>query len=228
MFGASDAITPFRYELNYRNYFLVTQGSIQIMMAPPKSTKYLYCEKDYENFEFRSPMNPWKIQSQYVEDFDKVKCLNVTLTQGKTIYIPSYWWYSIKFDKNASIACFRYRTYMNNIAILPQLAMYALQNQNVKRDIAKKVPLHDCMNNNGNNSGINTQINNKEEIGVTEINDLVNGSNSINTNNNNNDNNNNNNNTNINNTITQSEEIIETNEIVAANEVISTNNSRSI
>ena len=57
MFGSENTATPFRYELNYRNYFLVTEGIITIKMAPPKSSKYLHLVKDYENFEFRSPIN---------------------------------------------------------------------------------------------------------------------------------------------------------------------------
>jgi hypothetical protein len=67
-----------------------------------------------------------------------MKCLEITLTAGKTLHIPPYWWYSIKFGKNASISCFRYRTYMNNVVILPHFAMYALQIQNIKRDVVKK------------------------------------------------------------------------------------------
>jgi hypothetical protein len=143
MTGSDGTLTPFRYEINYRNYFLCTQGSIQIKLAPPRSVKYLQPINDYENFEFRSPVNPWNPQPQYVADFDKVKCLEFTLQAGKTIYIPAYWWYSFKFNKNSSVACFRYRTYMNNLAILPQVAMYALQLQNVKRDIVKKVSLEE-------------------------------------------------------------------------------------
>ena len=133
MMGSADVVSPFRYELNYRNYFMVTQGSIQLKLSPPSSTKY-----DYENFEFRSPMNPWKIQAQYIADFDKIKCLDVTLVKGQTIQIPAYWWYSIKFTKDSSISCFRYRTYMNNAAISPHIFMYALQLQNVKHDSVKK------------------------------------------------------------------------------------------
>jgi hypothetical protein len=94
---------------------------------------------DYENFEFRSPINPWNVQSLYASDFDKVKCLEVKLQVGQTIFIPAYWWYSIRFGKNTSLSCFRYRTYMNNVAILPKTIMYLLQNQNVKREVAKKV-----------------------------------------------------------------------------------------
>ena len=138
LLGSSGLETPFRYELNYRNYFIVTQGSVQIKLSPPVSTKYLNMVYDYENFEFRSPMNPWKIQAQYSADFDKIKCLDVTLIKGQTIQIPAYWWYSIKFSKNTSISCFRYRTYMNNAAISPHIFMYGLQLQNVKRDSVKK------------------------------------------------------------------------------------------
>jgi len=141
MFGSDGLETPFRYELNYRNYFIVTQGSLSIKMAPPKSTKYLYPINDYENFEFRSPINPWNPQSRFKADFDKIKCLEIVLSPGKFLFIPAYWWYTFKFSENTSVSCFRYRTYMNNIAISPNIFMYALQNQNVERKIAKKIDL---------------------------------------------------------------------------------------
>jgi hypothetical protein len=140
MMGTEGGISPLRYEVNYRNYYCVTQGTIEIKMIPPRSSKYLSPVNDYVNFEFRSPINPWSVQPLYASDFDKVKCLEVTLRVGQTIYIPAYWWYSIRFGKNASVSCFRYRTYMNNVAILPKSVMYFLQNQNVKREVAKKVP----------------------------------------------------------------------------------------
>ena len=119
------------------------QGSAQIKMAPPQSTKYLYPNYDYDNFEFKSPVNPWKVQPNYSADFDKIKCLEFTLTPGKTLFIPAYWWYSIKFNKNTSISCFFYRTYMNNIAVSPYIGMHALQIQNVKRESVKKINIQE-------------------------------------------------------------------------------------
>ncbi|MFY7728096.1 MAG: cupin-like domain-containing protein [Flavobacterium sp.] len=139
MLGAPQTCSPFRYEVNYRNYFLMTHGKAQIKLAPPHSTRYLSPIYDYENFEFRSPVNPWKPQPKYSADFDKIKCLEFTLIPGKTLYIPAYWWYSIQFQEDTSISCFRYRTYMNNLAISPYIAMFALQIQNVKRDTMKKI-----------------------------------------------------------------------------------------
>ena len=141
LLGSENTCTPFRYEINYRNYFVLTQGSAQIKMASPQSIKYLYPIYDYENFEFKSPINPWNPQSNYVADFDKIKCLEFTLTPGKTLFIPAYWWYSIKFNKNTSISSFKYRTYINNLAILPYIGLHALQLQNIKRNTIKKVDI---------------------------------------------------------------------------------------
>jgi hypothetical protein len=137
MMGSEGTCTPFRYEINYRNYFLLTQGSAIVKMAPPHSIKYLYPNYDYENFEFRSPVNPWTPQPKYSADFDKIKCLEFLLLPGKTLFLPAFWWYSIQFKNNTSISCFRYRTYMNNLAILPYIGLHALQIQNVKRNVAK-------------------------------------------------------------------------------------------
>jgi len=158
MLSSKNTVTPFRYETNYRNYFLCTQGSVEIKMSPPQSVKYLYPEYDYENFEFRSPVNPWNVQSKYNADFSKIKCLEVSLTKGKIIYIPAYWWYSIKFNNDTSVSCFRYRTYFNNLAIVPYIFMHILQIQNVKREVTNKISIETLKNsNNGENNGENNE-----------------------------------------------------------------------
>lgn len=143
LFSSKDVETPFRYDLNYRNFYMVTQGSVKVKLSPPKSSKYLYPINDYENFEFKSQINPWNPQLKYKADFDKIKCLEIKLTPGKLLYIPAYWWYTFKFDENASVSCFKYRTYMNNIAISPKICMYALQNQNVDRKITKSININE-------------------------------------------------------------------------------------
>jgi hypothetical protein len=144
--------TPFRYELNYRNYLLVTQGEIKVKFAPPKSSKYLYEIKDYENLEFMSPIDPWNVQKQYKADFNKVKCLEISIKKGKILYLPAYWWYSIEFQTpDTSVCGFKYRTYMNNFAIFPQICMRFLQSQNVKRNIVKNALVNEEQNEKQNN-----------------------------------------------------------------------------
>ena len=138
--GSKNTVTPLRYDINYRNFFLLLSGSIKIKMSPPKSEKYLHKIKDYENFEFKSLINPWNVQEKYQNDFDKIKCMEVSLEPGKIIFIPAYWWYSLQFEDNKStIISFKYRTYMNTLAILPNLFISFLQKQNIKHDIIEKV-----------------------------------------------------------------------------------------
>jgi hypothetical protein len=181
MMSSKDTITPFRYENNYRNYFLCTQGSVEIKMTPPQSSRYLYTEHDYENFEFRSPINPWNVQNKYADDFNKIKCLEISLTKGKIVYIPAYWWYSIKFSKDSSVSCFRYRTYFNNLAISPYIFMHILQLQNVKRETNNKIPIEmlqktndettnvENNSNNNNNNNINNDTNSNVSSQSNEI-----------------------------------------------------------
>jgi len=178
LFGSNRVFTPFRYEINYRNFFLVTQGSVQIKVSPPHNKKHLYTEYDYENFEFSSPINPWAPQQQYKEDFDKVKCTEFTLSPGKVIFIPSYWWYSIRFlNSDSSISCFRYRTYMNNVAISNHIGLHLLQMQNIKSissEVTKKMNvLEEKVNGelNGELNEINVNTDSVEST-TTHIDDL--------------------------------------------------------
>lgn len=175
LLGSDQTWTPFRYEINYRNYFVLTQGSCQIKLAPPQSIKYLHPCYDYDNFEFRSPVNPWNPQPKFTADFDKMKCLEFTLMPGKTVFIPAYWWYSIKLHKDTSISCFRYRTYMNNIAISPYIAMYALQMQNVKRDVVKKIDIKqlNMENHSSNDSDKNITNNIHNSDNINNMNNIV-------------------------------------------------------
>ena len=55
------------------------------------------------------------------------------------IYIPAYWWYSISYEEVSSICSFQYRTFMNTVAILPELTMSFLQRQNIKRNLLNTV-----------------------------------------------------------------------------------------
>ena len=139
LMASTGTTTPLRYEVNYRNYFLVTQGRVKILLIPPKDTRYLYPISDYDILEFRTPVNPWKVQPEYQDDFDKIKTLEVELFQGMAMFIPAYWWYSIQFIVHETSVCsFKYRTHMNTISIAPQLIMNVLQNMNTKRDTLEK------------------------------------------------------------------------------------------
>ena len=157
-FGSNNCYTPFKYEVNYRNYFLLTSGSAIVKLAPPKSSKYIFPIVDYENFEFRCLINPWNVQPEFKDNFDKIKCLEFVLEPGKTLFIPAFWWYSFQLTNDTTITSFKYRTYMNNIAISPYIGMHILQLQNVKRNIIKKINIKKL------NVNKNKNKNKKDEI----------------------------------------------------------------
>ena len=162
LLGSNNTQTPFRYEIDYRTYLVVTEGIVKLKLAPPKSTKHLYLEKDFNNFEFRSPVNPWKPQPQYKGDFSRVKCLEITLTPGKVFYLPPYWWYSIEFGKGTSVCKMSYQTYMGALSVIHYHALAFLQRNNTRDKVAK-------MLNNETNEQTQTQLSGmiQEDVTVT-------------------------------------------------------------
>ena len=99
-------------------------------------------------------------------DFNKVKSMDIEMTKGMLIYIPSYWWYSIKFSEPSSICAFKYKTYMNMLTILPEILMKYMQNQNIKRTTTNKITINPIKKNSKKNSKKNI---NKEERKKKEV-----------------------------------------------------------
>ena len=64
--------------------------------------------------------------------------MKINLKKGELLYIPSYWFYSIKFlVSNSIILNFKYDTYMNTLSILPEIIQSYLQNNNIKNNFLK-------------------------------------------------------------------------------------------
>ena len=139
MFGSHNADTPLRYHLNYRQFFIVKSGRITVKMTPMKSKKYLKPIKDYDNYEFRSPINVWNPQPEYLHEMDKLKFVEFDVYAGHVLYIPAYWWYSIKYsnDKDTIVYAATYNSVMNCVAHTPQWILYFLQQHNIYKKIAK-------------------------------------------------------------------------------------------
>ena len=140
--GSPNTITPLRYHLNYRYFCMVTSGKLQIKMSPWKSKKYLHTVKDYETFEFRSPINVWKPQKQYTNEMEKLRFLEFDIPVGHILYIPPYWWYSMKFSDDTTVIPITYNTIINITAHAPQWGLYFLQQQNIKKKIAKTLDVN--------------------------------------------------------------------------------------
>jgi hypothetical protein len=143
MMGSSGAYTPLRFHKDCRRFISTLSGKITIKMTPYKSSKYLSPINDYENYEFRSPVNVWAPQKKYKTDVSKLKFLEFDVMPGYMLYIPPYWWYSIKFSdgQETLVAGFTYNTMMNCITNIPNWALYYLQQHNTKTRIAKTIAI---------------------------------------------------------------------------------------
>lgn len=140
MFGSKNTCTPLRYHNNNRKFLCVTNGKIKIKMSPWKSCKFLHQYKDYENYEFRSLINPKKPQSQYALDFEKTNFIEFLIHPGYMLYIPPFWWYSIQYldDPSTFICSFTYSSLINHVSNIKDLSLYFLQQQNITKKIEKQ------------------------------------------------------------------------------------------
>ena len=141
--GSKNAVTPLRYHTYYRNFICVTSGKISVKMTPWKSNKYLYANTDYNNYEFWSPVNVWKPQPKYMHEMDKMKFLEFDVLAGSVLYVPPYWWYSIKYsDEPDTIVChFTYNSIMNCVSNLKRWGLYYLQQSNTKTRVIKTLDI---------------------------------------------------------------------------------------
>jgi hypothetical protein len=112
-------------------------------MTPWKSGKYLYPIHDYDNYEFKSPVDVWKPQRKYLHEMDKIRFLEFDISAGHAFYIPPYWWYSIKYsDSTDNLLCgITYNSIMNCAVNLPNWGLYFLQQQNIHKKLLKTIDL---------------------------------------------------------------------------------------
>ena len=137
--GSKNTATPLRYHTHYRQFYVVATGKIHVKMTPWKSSKYVHPIKDYENYEFRSPVNVWNPQQKYLHDMDKTRFLEFDVHAGYVLYIPPYWWYSIKYsiEENTTLCGFTYNSPMNILSNIPDWALYFIQQQNLTKKTVK-------------------------------------------------------------------------------------------
>uniref|UniRef100_A0A6C0H7N5 Cupin-like domain-containing protein n=1 Tax=viral metagenome TaxID=1070528 RepID=A0A6C0H7N5_9ZZZZ len=122
IFGLSE--TPFKYSLNYYNYFIITEGIVDVILTPYTNIPKKERKFDYINMNggILSPSNEIKCQT-----------IKLKLKKDDVLFIPNFWYYSFRFiDNISSISSFSYCPIMNDIAILPYHILHYLQLQNIK------------------------------------------------------------------------------------------------
>ena len=130
VFGSAGAHTPYRYHTHSRMFVLPIVGRVRVRLAPWKMTKHMWAVKDYEMYEFRSNVEPWS--GSTTKD---IKSLDVDVLPGQMLFIPQYWWYSIKLTKGTELGTFVYNTAINGLANAWDWTQYFLQQNNVTQRI---------------------------------------------------------------------------------------------
>jgi hypothetical protein len=118
LFGAEGSRTPCLYHTNSRRFLSISHGKIQVKMTPYKSRQFLKPFND--SGTNRSRMDVWKCQEKYIGDYEQIKFLEFDVDEGNILYVPPYWFYSIRFSSSATrVDEIRFSTPMNMIAFLP-------------------------------------------------------------------------------------------------------------
>jgi hypothetical protein len=138
LIGSPHVKTPLRYGLESHCFLACMRGGVRVKLCPPKYGRILPSIVDYENYEFRSQVDPWSTS-------DKVKFLEVDLIPGDLIYLPAYWWYSLSYggDADTTLAEFRYDVVMNVLAQSKHWGLYYLQRSNIKTKPARTLVSED-------------------------------------------------------------------------------------
>lgn len=144
LLGSPLVTTPLRYHLESHRFLAVTRGKIYVKMCPPKYGKILPQIRDYENYEFRTTVNPSRSandQKDQQEILHKIKFIDVEVNSGDVLFVPPYWWYSVSFsgDPQTTVASFTYDVAMNVLAQSKHWALYYLQQSNIKTRPAKTI-----------------------------------------------------------------------------------------
>jgi len=151
--GAKGATTVFKYHTNYRQFLYVISGKIRVKMTSWDHSKLLYPYKDYENYEFRSPINIIHPQEKYNNYVDKIKTIDFEVQQGYALYLPPYWWYSLEFiEESTELSMITYNSLMNQFINISNIVLYYVQQQNItKQKIPRKIEIPEETKDNDDN-----------------------------------------------------------------------------
>jgi hypothetical protein len=140
LFGSKHATTPLRYHTNASYFVIPTRGKITVKMTPWKSSKYLHSVKDYEYYEFWSRVNVWNPHSSHKHNMDKLQFLEFDVLPGYILYVPPYWWYSIRVstDPENCVCAITYDTAINALAHSYNWGMFYLQQTNIYTRVSSR------------------------------------------------------------------------------------------
>jgi len=121
LMGGPGSSTPLRYEINQRTFFMVTEGVAYVRLIHPAVAAAEFRpneepECDNRLMEYHSTADIWHPRTA-----QRLTCIHLTIRTGQTIYIPPFWWYSIRFVQGTGTRVLRlsYRNLINSLVLSP-------------------------------------------------------------------------------------------------------------
>jgi hypothetical protein len=165
--GEKGVHTALRYDIAHRNYVYVFDAPATIILVPPDQKDDLGgIIKDYELLEFRSPIDPW------MDDGSKKRYreLRVDMVPGDCLYVPPYWFYSVRLSEHAKAHLFQYYTLMNAMSISSHLMLHLLQMNNIRVGYDSRTPIEFGEGREGGSELVEADEENDADTGNTKTN----------------------------------------------------------
>jgi hypothetical protein len=126
LIGSRNVCTPLRYHNQSHRFCSITTGKVRVKMTPWRSRKYLDIIRDYDNYDFFTNMNVWYPLPEHKHVYNQMRFLEFDIDAGNVLFIPPYWFYSIRFAGNEDTvgAMFSYSTIPNVISNIYDIGMY--------------------------------------------------------------------------------------------------------
>ena len=117
---SSNSITNYESNIHCRNYITTIQTPIQIRLSPPISSKYLNGIYSYPSQTIQSSENAWQTH-------EKIRHIEITLCPNQFLFIPAYWWISIKTSPDSPTILLSWK--YHNVASLLSCAHYYIYSE---------------------------------------------------------------------------------------------------
>ncbi len=139
LIGSRNSYTNLLMEYSVRNFIYVNSGSIEVTLTPFLYDKYLYSKKNDESMNKISDINIYNVNEKHKNNYNKIKFLQISISTNQLLFIPNYWYYSMKIlEDNTLVSLYKYKTYSNCISLLPQYLLQYLQKHNIKNNYVNK------------------------------------------------------------------------------------------
>ena len=139
LIGSTNSYTNLVMEYSFRNFLYINSGSIEVTLTPSLYEKYLYSKKNDEAMNKISDINIYNIDEKHKNNYNKIKFLQIKVSANQILFIPNYWYYSIKLlEDNTLVSLYKYKTYANCLSLMPEYLLQYLQKHNIKNNYVNK------------------------------------------------------------------------------------------